>query len=137
MFAVFPALFYKNSDEAGYTVIFPDLPGATCGDDEKDALFMAEDFLGASLYDYYVSNKPLPKASSLFDCEFLEDDCYDLSRSFKSLVGIDLSAYVRDVDKRTVRRNVTIPSYLNEMGKAQGLNFSKVLSDALKSELDV
>ncbi|WP_425388431.1 type II toxin-antitoxin system CcdA family antitoxin [Andreesenia angusta] len=36
-----------------------------------------------------------------------------------------------------MRKNVSIPSWLNEMAKNQGINFSQVLQDALKSELDI
>lgn len=38
---------------------------------------------------------------------------------------------------RTVRRNVTLPSYLNELGEKAGLNFSQVLQDGLRQRLGV
>ena len=54
-----------------------------------------------------------------------------------SLPGDDFAAYRRAHDMRTVRRNVTLPSYLNELGEKAGLNFSQVLQDGLRQRLGV
>ena len=42
-----------------------------------------------------------------------------------------------NVKSATVRKNVTIPSWLNEMGKNHNLNFSNLLQEAIKKELDI
>ena len=36
-----------------------------------------------------------------------------------------------------VKKNLTIPSWLNDSAIAAGLNFSQVLQDALKQQLNV
>lgn len=54
-----------------------------------------------------------------------------------SLVDIDLAKYRRLTDSRTIKKTVTIPSYLNEIGTEKGINFSLVLTDALKKKLGV
>ena len=41
------------------------------------------------------------------------------------------------IKSATVRKNVTIPSWLNEMGKNHNLNFSNLLQEAIKKELDI
>jgi hypothetical protein len=38
---------------------------------------------------------------------------------------------------RTVRKNVTVPSWLNDLAEKQGINFSQVLKDGLKDRLNV
>ena len=44
MFVTYPAIFYKNKDNDGYTVVFPDLEfGATEGRNETEAVQMAQD----------------------------------------------------------------------------------------------
>lgn len=48
-----------------------------------------------------------------------------------------MDEYVKRTNTKSVRKNVTIPSYLNEMAKSIGINFSQVLTDALKVEFDV
>lgn len=54
-----------------------------------------------------------------------------------SLVDVDLVAYRRANEKRTVRRNVTLPSWLNAAANEAGLNVSAILQAALKQQLNV
>lgn len=142
MFISYPAIFFKNKDEAGFTVFFPDLQGCvTGGEDENESMHMAQDVLGAYLYEYFVTGKVFPKASLVSEIDLrVDDDDKDYLTeigSFVSLVGLDIADYVKQVDKKTVKKTLTIPSYLNEMGKSMHINFSQVLTDALKSEFDL
>jgi|SRR3712207_4864555 len=138
MFVTYPAIFYKAVDCKGYVVVFPDFEnGATQGDNENDAMYMAQDWLGCVLYDDFLEKKKFPKATSIENV-VIEDNEYSIKeKSFKTLVGIDIADYVKRVDTKTVKKTLTIPSYLNEMGKARGVNFSQVLQDALKQEFDI
>ena len=52
-------------------------------------------------------------------------------------MDVDLTAYRRSVDKKTVRRNVSLPSWLNNAAEEAGLNVSAVLQNALKQQLGV
>ena len=52
-------------------------------------------------------------------------------------VGIDVSEYRRKNDMRTVKKNCTIPSWLNEMAVERGINFSATLQEALKQKLEL
>lgn len=54
-----------------------------------------------------------------------------------SLVDVDFDAYRRANDMRTVRKNVTLPTYLNELAVKAGVNFSQVLQEGLKQRLGV
>ena len=138
MFVTYPAIFYKAIDYEGYMIVFPDFEnGATQGDNENDAMYMAQDWLGCVLYDDFLKKKKFPKATPIEDV-VIEDDEYSIKeKSFKTLVGIDIADYVKKVDTKTVKKTLTIPSYLNEMGKARGVNFSQVLQDALRQEFDI
>lgn len=138
MFVTYPAIFYKDVDSEGYVVVFPDFDGgATQGDSESDAVYMAQDWLGAKLYDDFVKKRPFPKASSIADIVIADEEYTIKEKSFKSLVGIDIAEYVKRVDRKTVKKTLTIPSYLNEIGVSMGVNFSQVLQDALKAEFDI
>ena len=53
------------------------------------------------------------------------------------MVDIDFSEYRRKVDNKTVRRNVTLPNWLNKEAEAAHINVSKVLQDALMTKLNV
>lgn len=50
---------------------------------------------------------------------------------------MDFDAYRRANDMRAVRKNVTIPNYLNELAVKAGINFSQVLQEGLKQCLGV
>ena len=54
-----------------------------------------------------------------------------------TLVDIDFAAYHRANDLRTVRKNVTLPSWLNDLAERNGVNFSQVLQESLKERLHV
>lgn len=142
MFVIYPAVFYKNREERGYTVVFPDLQGCvTGGETMEEAFEMAADALGAYLYEFYGRLAEMPKSSQLQDLKETADPeselYYDLSKSFTNLIGIDLLEYVRKSESKTVKKTLTIPSYLNEMAKEKGINFSKLLQEALKAEFDL
>ena len=98
-------------------------------------------FLIINLYNDFIKGKDLPKASDInkISLEIPEDEkeFYIEGESFKTLVSLDMMKYVNECKSATVRKNVTIPSWLNEMGKSHNLNFSNLLQEAIKKELDI
>ncbi len=58
-------------------------------------------------------------------------------RDIVSLVDVDFAEYRRQHDLRTVRRNVTLPSWLNFEAEKSGVNVSAILQRALKQELHI
>ena len=102
---------------------------------------MAEDYIGTWLYDDFINNEKLPVPSKLNDISINvpedEKEFYAEGESFKTLIGLDMLKYVNECKNETVRKNVSIPSWLNEMAKKQNLNFSQVLQNALKQELEI
>lgn len=122
---VFPAVFTK--EEKGYSVIFHDLEGCyTCGDTLEEALYMAEDVLAFTLYDYEKEGKAIPEPSNSFD---LKDG------DFVNYIRCDTEEYHRRNNNRAVKKTLSIPEWLNEKAVAEGLNFSQVLQNALKEQL--
>lgn len=61
----------------------------------------------------------------------------DMDLSFKTMIDIDMDDYIRRTSAKTIKKTVTIPSYLNEMAKEYGVNFSRVLTEGLKKELNI
>lgn len=138
---VYPAIFHK-AIEGGYVVIFPDFEnGGTQGETLDEAIKMAQDYIGTWLYDDYIQGKELPKASSINDISVKiaedEKEYYIPDESFKSLVSLDMEKYVRECKNQIVRKNVSIPSWLNELAKRYNLNFSNLLQEAIKKELNI
>lgn len=102
---------------------------------------MAQDALCAYLFEYYVDGREFPKSSEICDLSINiqgDDKKYYLQEeSFVNLVGASMSDYVSKNENKVVRKSIIIPSYLNEMGKNKGVNFSQIMTDALKSEFNI
>ena len=61
-----------------------------------------------------------------------EDVCADdRPGGFVNLIVLDIDAYVEKYGEKAVRKNLTIPAWLNTYAEANNVNFSRVLQDAL------
>ena len=133
MQAVYPVLFTKTDD--CILVEVPDLEILTEGKDMKNAIDMARDameLMCVTLEDY---KKEIPKPSDTLDIRkgtFTED-----GETILSYVDIDSGEYRRKIDTKAVRKNVTIPSWLNYEAENAGINISRVLQEALMNVLNV
>lgn len=110
-------------------VYIPDFDINTQGRDIPDAMAMARDAIGIMGIDMEDENEALPEPSSLKD---LSDQYPD---ALINLVDVDFDVYRRRLEMRTVRRNVSLPSWLNSAAEKAGINVSAVLQSALKREL--
>lgn len=122
---VYPVILHP--EDSGYSVEIPDLDNGTWtqGENLKDALLMAQDAIGIMLDD----KTDYPVASRLEDIKVSGED-------IKTVVYIDMDEY-RKNNPKTVRKNVTVPEYLVILGKKKKINFSAVLTEALKNKLEV
>ena len=125
---VYPVVFEKA--ESGYTASVPDFPLDTQGIDLANAIEMTRDAIGLMGIHLQDTQRPIPTPS---DPTTIDLDGGD----FISMVDIDLLAYRRANDQKTVRRNVTLPSWLDIEAKNAGINVSAVLQNALKQELQL
>lgn len=128
MKAVYPVVFTK--EETGYTVYVPDFNINTQGDDMVEAIQMARDAISLTGIDMEDDGKPLPSPSPLESVHLNEGDIV-------SLVDVDFSECRRANENRTVRRNVSLPSWLDVRAEKAGLNVSAILQAALKKELHI
>lgn len=129
MKAVYPVVFTKL-DEGGYMAFVPDLNVNTQGETLPEAIDMARDAIGIVGIDLEDDKKPLPMPSDPKSIICADNEIL-------SLVDIDFVAYRRANEKRTVRRNVSLPSWLNVEAERAGINVSAVLQAALKQELRI
>lgn len=128
MKVVYPVVFTNLGN--GFMAYVPDMEINTQGGTLTDAIEMARDAIGLMGIDMQDDGKPIPAPSSF---ESVPHD----DGGFVSMVDIDLDAYRRAHDLRTIRKNVTIPSYLNDLADQAGVNFSQVLQDGLKQRLGI
>ncbi|MDR1495417.1 MAG: hypothetical protein LBS67_00635 [Clostridiales Family XIII bacterium] len=48
-----------------------------------------------------------------------------------SLLALDMEEYTEKYGDKAVRKNLTVPAWLNTFGETNNINFSKVLQKAL------
>ena len=75
--------------------------------------------------------------SPLYECNIPSKYVDAYSDDVVTLVDVDFAEYRRKNDLRAVKKNCTIPSWLNFEAEKAGLNFSAILQAALKRELGI
>ncbi|NNJ31233.1 type II toxin-antitoxin system HicB family antitoxin [Lacrimispora defluvii] len=111
----------------GYYVDIPDFDVGTQGQTIAEAMEMARDVIGLMGIDFEDDKKELPiPYSKSFEAE---------KEDIVTLVDIDFSEYRKKVDNRAVKKNCTIPYWLSVEAERAGVNYSRLLQDAIISAL--
>ena len=135
---VYPAFIAEY--EGTFLVYVPDMDIYTEGISFADAIEMARDAIGLKGIDLEDDGIELPIPSTQEEAvnKAKEDtEIFDYSTGLPTYVDIDFSAYRRRNENKTVRRNVTLPNWLNIEAERAHINVSKVLQEALKEKLQV
>ncbi|MBQ1459135.1 MAG: type II toxin-antitoxin system HicB family antitoxin [Butyrivibrio sp.] len=136
MIAVYPVILTcTHDDKDTYLIEIPDLNGMTEGHGLADAIHMARDYIGCYCYD--IENADIPASSSINDIDVSKGMFYEDGVSDITLVDVDIDSYRKKMENRSVRRNVSIPFWLNEAAEEHHINVSKVLQEALKQKLNM
>ncbi|MCL2053527.1 MAG: type II toxin-antitoxin system HicB family antitoxin [Oscillospiraceae bacterium] len=115
--------------KSGYVVSVPDLEIDTQGIDISEAIYMARDAISLCLVcELDDFGREIPEPSELSEIKCQDGDIV-------TLVDVDIDAYRRILDNRSVRKNLTIPNWMNVQAEKQGINFSAVLQEALSGKL--
>ena len=126
---IYPAIFY-HEDDGRYSGILPDLNDlATYGDTLADAFAMAQEACGQYLFTSLRDGEQLPAATPVNEVEKDEDD------ALVNLICVNLDEYARNYDDKAVKKTLSIPAWLNTACENYGINYSKVLRDALIANL--
>ena len=113
----------------------PDFDINTQGTDITDAIEMTRDAIGVVGIDMEDDGEVLPEPTAVSEVKV------DTAAGIVTLVDVDFGEYRRknDIggDIWAVKKNCTIPSWLNFEAEKAGVNFSAILTAALKSELKI
>lgn len=121
----YPAVFSPWDEGTGYTVEFPDLPGCvTEGATMAEAIEMAQDAAAGWVLGELEDGNTIPEASAPAALRTADGE-------FISIVALDMDAYAEKYGNKAVRKNLTIPAWLNTFAEKQRISFSQVLTDAL------
>ncbi len=125
---IYPAIFKPFTDQSGgYVVEFPDLPGCvTEGKNLEQAIEMGIDAASGWILGELEDGELIPKASDYSEIA-AEDGC------MVNILLLDIDSYEEKYGEKAVRKNLTIPAWLNTFAEKNNINFSKVLQDTLFS----
>lgn len=115
MLFTYPAILHKEAD--GYWAEFLDLEGCvTQGDTLAEVIYNCQDALNGYIYTCLKHELVIPEPTEIISEEritYVQTDV-DLMR-----------------DSKCVKKTLTIPEWLNKRAESKGVNFSKVLQEAL------
>ncbi len=135
MKAVYPVIFTET--EQVVLVEVPDFQILTEGKDMADAIAMARDAIGIAGISKEDHGEEIPKPSKMSEIKVEDGTFAGEGEAVLSLVDIDFLVYRKQLDNKMVRRNVTLPNWLNREVEKAHINVSKVLREALMVQLDV
>ena len=124
---IYPAVFSYDPDQE-ISVVFPDLDVATSGETDEDALLSARELLGCVMFGLEEDGEDIPAPTPLSQVKTEENEKAVLVDVYM------LSIRMAQVNK-SVNRTVTLPAWLNAAALERNINFSQVLQDALKQQI--
>ena len=122
----YPVIITKDKDF--FVASIPDFETGTQGESLAEAIEMARDAIGMCGCYMQDEKKDIPIP---IDIGNVTKEASDIL----TLVDVDFDEYRKKHEMRTVRKNVTIPSWLNEEAESANINFSALLQKAIKAEL--
>ena len=121
---IYPAIIHEDPD--GLWAEFPDLPGCqTFADTLDELLTNASEALACELVESLARGDKLPAAHPMQSIPREET-------SYPTLIRANINLAKAS---RSVKKTLTIPAWLNDRARAQGINFSKTLHDALLEKI--
>lgn len=135
MKAVYPVIFTPS--ENVILIEVPDLEILTEGENIVNAIDMARDAIGLKIISLEYDKTEIPNPTNLFDINIKDSTFAEEGKSYISMVDVDITEYRKKVDNKSVRRNITLPNWLNVEAEKAHINVSKVVQEALMEKLGV
>ncbi|MBR1724783.1 MAG: type II toxin-antitoxin system HicB family antitoxin [Ruminococcus sp.] len=124
---IFPAIFDYADD--GISIEFPDLPGCLpCASSVDEAVANAKEAMKLHLYGMEEDGEDIPEATPVNKIKTEKNQSI-------ILVDVYMPPFRERMHTRYVKKTLSIPSWINVEAERRGVNFSKVLQDALVEQL--
>lgn len=135
MKVVYPVIFTQSEDVI--LIEAPDLEILTEGENIANAIDMARDAIGLKIISLEYEKIEIPNPTNLFDINIENGTFAQEGKSYVSMIDVDIAEYRKKVDNKAVRRNITLPNWLNIEAEKAHINVSKVAQEALMEKLGV
>lgn len=142
MKVAYPVIF--TDIDTNILIEVPDLEILTEANEEgkpkgtlADAIMMARDAIGIACIEKEDKGDEIKEPSLLENIDITQSTFAEEGKNIVSIVDVDLVEYRRKIDTKVVRKNVSLPSWLNYEADKAGINVSRVLQEALINVLGV
>lgn len=126
---VYPAVFDYADD--GISIEFPDLPGCLpCARTTEEAINNAKEAMALHLYGMEQDNDPIPEPTDIGHIPLKPNQTL-------ILIEVYMPMFRDAIDNSFVRKNVTLPRWLERAAAEKKVNFSQLLQNALKQYLGI
>lgn len=127
---IFPAVI-SFLGEKDYNVRFLDFENiTTCGESLADAFDAAEDALKLEIFDLYSDKLEIPESSDVSNIKVGSNETV-------ILVKVNLKKILKQYDNKSIKKTLSIPSWLNKMAEDEKVNCSQILQEALKEKFNI
>lgn len=126
---VYPCTVKK--EDGIYYANFPDFDACfTDAEDMEELFYNVKEVLNGVLFSLMSNNIDIPKPYKYGDIKLNKDE-------FVILVDAPITAIRDKVDNKSIKKTLTIPKWLNDVSENENINFSQVLQEGLKRELNI
>ena len=134
----YPVFIAENKGD--YLVYVPDMDIYTEAKSIVDAIDMARDAICLTGIEKENESKTVPEPSDMDTAKEItikseDGDDFKYSTGICTLVDVDFEEYRKKYEDYSVKKNCTIPYRLSVEADRAGVNYSKVLRDALTKML--
>lgn len=120
-----------NYADDGISIEFPDLPGCLpCADTTEEAIKNAKEAMGLHLWSMEQDGDEIPEPTPIHKISLEKGDV-------PVLIDVFMPPIRERLRTRFVKKTLSLPAWLAAKADDEGVNFSKVLQNALMDYLDV
>lgn len=120
-----------NYADDGISIEFPDLPGCLpCADTTEEAIKNAKEAMGLHLWSMEQDGDEIPDPTPVNEITLEKGDV-------PVLIDVFMPPIRERLRTRFVKKTLSLPAWLAAKADDEGVNFSKVLQNALMDYLDV
>lgn len=140
MRVAYPVFIARNDKD--YLVYIPDMDIFTEGKSPADAIAMARDAICLTGIEREDEHEFCPEPSSYEEARIktmknADDADFRYTDGICTLVDVDFDDYRKRLENKSVKKNCTIPYWMSVEADKAGVNYSRVLQDALRDRLNL
>ena len=122
----YPAIITYCEEDNSYSIEFPDLQGCVSGGFSLiEAIEMGIDAASGWILTEIEEGNVVPKASEPTKIKLPDD------KSFINMLILDMDSYSEKYSSKCVRKNITLPKWVNTLAEKNNVNFSQLLQNTI------